>query len=85
MMTFGGVMSLVLGLLVVLSHNIWTGWEIIITIFGWLAIGKGVLYLLLPDFSNDLVKHFNTENIFNISAFGNIVLGAVLLYAGFIL
>ena len=85
LMVFGGFISLIIGLLIVLSHNVWSGWQIIITIIGWLAIVKGILYLLLPDFANDLAKKFNVENIFNLTAFSNIVLGAVLLYAGFIL
>ena len=41
------IFALVLGLLVVVSHNIWTAdWRVIITILGWLTLAKGVVRLL---------------------------------------
>ncbi len=45
-----GFMALVIGLAIVLSHNIWVAnWTVIITIFGWAALLKGIAYLLSPD------------------------------------
>ncbi len=39
--------ALVLGLLLVVSHNVWTAdWRVIITILGWLTLAKGVVRLL---------------------------------------
>jgi len=38
------IFALVLGLLLVVSHNIWTAdWRVIITILGWLTLAKGVV------------------------------------------
>lgn len=45
---YGGFLSLIIGALMVLTHNVWEGWPIIVTIFGWLTLVKGVLILLLP-------------------------------------
>ncbi len=40
------IFALVLGLLLVVSHNIWTAdWRVIITILGWLTLAKGVVRL----------------------------------------
>ena len=38
-----GAMSLILGLLLVLSHNVWTSdWRVIITLVGWLTLIRSV-------------------------------------------
>ena len=40
------IFALVLGLLLVVSHNVWTAdWRVIITILGWLTLAKGVVRL----------------------------------------
>lgn len=37
------------GLAVVLSHNIWViDWRVVVTIFGWSALLKGIAYLIAP-------------------------------------
>jgi hypothetical protein len=46
----GGIMALIVGLLVVMFHNLWAGgWVVVLTVFGWLALIKGCLILALPD------------------------------------
>lgn len=47
MIYLSGVLVMVAGLAIVLSHNIWAfDWRVIITIFGWLAIVGGVFRIL---------------------------------------
>jgi hypothetical protein len=38
-----GLSTFVLGLAVVRFHNVWKGWPIVVTIFGWLMVGGGLL------------------------------------------
>jgi hypothetical protein len=45
---FSGVLLLVAGLAIVRSHNIWTGWPVLVTVLGWLAIIGGVARLFFP-------------------------------------
>ncbi len=46
----GGVFALLFGLLIVLTHNIWVAnWTVIITVFGWLALIKGIWLIVLPN------------------------------------
>ena len=46
----GGIMALFFGLLVVLFHNVWVAsWEVIITIFGWLGLIKGIWLITFPN------------------------------------
>lgn len=83
-MFFGGIMSLVAGFLIVNVHNVWVkDWTVIVTIFGWLALAKGVLIFLVPklllDFSKKMFKKVPMQGI----GFGAVILGAVLGYFGF--
>jgi hypothetical protein len=45
-----GIFALLIGFLMVSMHNVWRAdWTVIITIFGWLGLIKGVWLLLLPN------------------------------------
>jgi hypothetical protein len=49
-----GYLSLFLGLTSVLLHNVWVAnWHVLITIFGWLALTKGVLVIAWPELSRN--------------------------------
>jgi hypothetical protein len=46
---YGGILALVIGLVIVEIHNVWVpGWPVIITIYGWGGIIKGVWLLVFP-------------------------------------
>ena len=43
------VVALVLGLLLVVSHNVWSrDWRVLITILGWLTLVKGAVHFPIP-------------------------------------
>ena len=45
-----GLFALILGLLIVVSHNVWTAdWRAVITVIGWLMLAKGVIRIMLPE------------------------------------
>ena len=49
-MFFWGTFSLVVGIAMVLAHNLWVrDWRVIITILGWLSLIKGLDVLFLPE------------------------------------
>lgn len=49
-----GYLSLFLGLASVLLHNDWVlNWHVLITIFGWLALIKGILVIAWPEMSKN--------------------------------
>ena len=59
---FGGVIALVVGIVIVLSHNVWVaGWPVIITIYGWGGIIKGTWLTVFPNsvykFTQSYAKH----------------------------
>ena len=52
-----GIFGLFVGLLIVLTHNIWiSSWIVIITIFGWISLIKGLVLILFPDWATSQVK-----------------------------
>jgi len=86
-MFIAGVFTLIAGLAMVLSHNVWSGGAlpVIVTLFGWLTLIKSLLILFLsPDAA---VAYFlgtlHYEQFFyGYSAF-SLLIGAYLTYAGF--
>ena len=48
-LVFYGAIVLIMGLMMVLSHNIWDGtWRVIVTLVGWSATTKGAMAMLFP-------------------------------------
>ncbi len=84
---FSGIITLVLGLLVVVSHNIWSAdWRTIITILGWLTLLKGIFLFLLPHKMSGLASIWWGEKLtvkVIIMLASYIALGAYLTYVGF--
>lgn len=49
-----GYLSLFSGLISVLLHNIWVmNWHVLITVFGWLALIKGIIVIAWPEISKN--------------------------------
>ena len=46
-----GLLTITVGFIMVTFHNVWVmGWTVIITIFGWIALIKGIVILMFPGF-----------------------------------
>ena len=80
-----GLLGFVIGYFLVAYHNIWTGgWTIIITIFGWLALLKGLMMIVIPEKS---IKLYNSIKISKrqLGVYGVIVsvLGVIFTYLGY--
>lgn len=81
---FGGVAALVTGYILITFHNIWIkDWVVLITIVGWLALLKGFVYLIAPEFGIDLAKNWVKKP--NMALYGILIfaLGLVFAYFGF--
>lgn len=80
-----GFFTLVLGLLMVISHNIWQwNWRVIITIFAWIALLKGASIIIHPQLIDKAAIAFmqNTQVAY-ITIGVDLVIGIVLCYFGF--
>ena len=78
-----GIISLIIGLPVIILHNIWTTDVLgFITFFGWMSTLKGVVRIAFPSLAVNKMKNF-TEKSFNIWLIFAMLLGAGLIYCGY--
>ncbi len=81
---FYGAIALILGLLMILSHNIWDGtWRTIITFAGWAITMKGAMAVLFPKALKNTVNIFLKGSITNIMGLLVIALGVYLAFQVF--
>jgi len=65
MMMLSGIMALIIGLLLVLFHNVWTtDWRMLITLIGWLSLLKGIALLYIPAVMRKLSKSMMENNVY---------------------
>ncbi|MBU0634020.1 MAG: hypothetical protein KKA52_03040 [Candidatus Omnitrophica bacterium] len=81
-----GIMPLFIGFLVVLSHNVWElSWRLIITIYGWGGIIKGVWMIVLPDSVAKFMQMYQkNEALLKMHSVIVVIVGAVLSFFGYI-
>lgn len=79
-----GALSLITGLLIVLFHNVWElSYKILITLFGYLSIVRGVIHLYLPDRAHNMAEKMSSGNALLISGFVFTLIGIYLTWVGF--
>lgn len=85
MVLMSGFLALIIGILIVVSHNVWVmGWPVIITILGWFSLFKGVIRFMYPEMVIDKTSMWIENPVaYNISLFVIVLLGFVLLYFGY--
>ena len=77
-----GMISMTAGLYLVTYHNIWVqDWPVIVTITGWSALIKGVLYIAFPDKLSGMFKGMfkNMQSW----GYGLVAIGIALAHLGF--
>ncbi len=80
-----GFLSLISGLLIVLMHNVWIiEWKVIITIFGWIALLKGVILFGWPGISQKITAKIITKCYWFYFAV-ILILGVFMVYIGTVL
>lgn len=82
---YGGILALVIGVVIVLTHNIWVAnWTVIITIIGWAALIKGVWLIVFPNSVHKFMQVYQkNENLLVVHSIVALVFGVVLTYFGF--
>ena len=82
-----GIMTLLAGLAMVLTHNIWTGGilPVCVTLIGWLSLLKGASFLLLSQEANArfVLETLQYQTNFYYFAALSVLIGLCLTYAGF--
>lgn len=79
-----GFISLIIGLAMVLSYNVWMqSWQVIITILGWLALLKGLCLLFMPEQMKKWAKKMYGQQWLSIYLIVLLFIGLVITYLGF--
>lgn len=90
LLLLGGAIALILGILLILTHNIWKlDWRLIITLLAWLTFIKGFMYVVFPLQTSKMMAKFTqvmrNPIRYNIIFAIYFLVGAVLCYVGFFL
>nr|HAT8714909.1 hypothetical protein [Legionella jordanis] len=82
---FMAIITLILGLMIVISHNVWVmGWPVIITIVGWLMLIGGLLRLFFPEIGVRIAQAWLRKPVyFWIAAAIYLIIGLYLLYRAY--
>ena len=84
MLTVTGCVGMFIGLLIVLSHNIWmSDWPVMVTIVGWVALLQGIARIYFPDGYTKWVKESLHKSGFQIWNWIWLLVGIYLIWAGF--
>ncbi len=85
LMLISGLIALVIGSLLVVSHNLWVpDWRVLITLIAWSALIKGSLIILCPQFYHGLLsKYTDGKTALCVSLVIVFLFGIFLAYHGF--
>ncbi|CAM2844948.1 Integral membrane protein (PIN domain superfamily) [Legionella steigerwaltii] len=80
-----GFWTFILGLLMVVSHNVWQwNWRLLITIIAWLILLKGASIIFYPHYIDKASLLFVQNRSIAYSAAGfDLIIGIILCYLGF--
>jgi len=81
-----GVMALLGGLAIVLTHDVWTfDWRILVTLIGWLALVRGALRIVLPEWSMAMAaKMVARDDVLLGGTVAAILIGVILSFYGYL-
>ena len=85
-MLLSGFVALIMGILLIVSHNIWVAdWRVIITIVGWMAFLKGISIILFPQILGDISTEWMKNKFAYYATFLLVfIMGFILIYYGYI-
>ena len=62
LIVLSGILSLLAGIAIVRVHNVWSGgWQVIVTVFGWLAILGGLARMWMPQMAGPIANTFTAS------------------------
>ncbi|MBU1033244.1 MAG: hypothetical protein ABII13_05565 [Patescibacteria group bacterium] len=81
-----GAVALLVGLLLVNVHNVWVkDWTVLITIFGWILLLKGVFSMFVPSLTQKMCKVLLKTEWYTVGLIIMLIIGLFLSYKGFAL
>jgi hypothetical protein len=85
LMFLTGMMVMLAGLAIVLTHNVWTSdWRVLVTLFGWLLIVAGAIRMIEPPFLYSGARAFLRHRAMpTVAGFIWLAIGAVFCLLGY--
>lgn len=84
LMYLGGLMAFAFGIAVLRVHNVWVqDWTVIITIFGWLSLIKGVTLVAFPNKMREFSKKLVTNQYITFATWFTLIIGGFLTYVSY--
>jgi len=84
LVALSGGISLILGLLIVISHNIWIAkWPVVITLVGWITLIQGCARIFIPAMFTKFMKDFTHKKGFLLMSWIWLLVGLYLIWMGF--
>lgn len=81
-----GVFTMLVGLVIVVLHNRWSGGAltVVVTLYGWIALVKGLTFVWLPALVQTAVwQALQFQRFSYVYLIAALIIGAYLLYGGF--
>ncbi len=82
-----GILALLIGLLMLRFHNLWVAdWRVIITVFAWIALLKGLTLLVLPARVGESIaqRFIERPQLINLMLGFCVVIGMMFCYFGYL-
>jgi len=74
------VITLIAGLVLIVIHKVWSmDWRLVITLFSWLILIKGIIRLYLPDIDERLISFYESKLMVNVFGIFTLIIGIYLL------
>ena len=79
---FNGMLSLMVGSIIVSLHNVWSGLPLLVTLLGWAQVIKGLVSLTVPSFGLNKMMRVSMERAYEFQVAGAVflVFCAVIVY-----
>jgi hypothetical protein len=79
---FNGMLSLMVGSIIVSLHNVWSGLPMLVTLLGWAQVIKGLVSLTVPSFGLKKMMRVSMERAYEFQVAGALflVFSAVIVY-----
>lgn len=84
LMYCGGTISLLLGLLILIPHNVWVmQWPVLITLVGWYCVIQGAWRIFFPEHAIEIMKQMMAQTGFLFTSWIWFLIGLYLAWMGF--
>lgn len=82
---FGGIIALIVGILILLFHNVWeANWTVIITIYGWGGLIKGIWLIVFPKTVPNVTKAYQSNKaLLTVHSIVILIIGGFLSYMAY--